>query len=348
MNFMGIKVGLWPYGPDMDKAGDRRRFGFYAKERNIDFEIASIDKEYDIIYLTMGCNISDWLTYKKRYPDAKLVFEIVDSCFLQDLNFFTRSRGIIRWMAGKESKFYLNYQSAITSMLKSADAIVCSSATQKDFIVQYNDNVHISLDYFLNDITHKKTSFTTQKKLKLVWEGQAYTVNNLVGLKDVLKKLEDKIELHVITDPDLVFPFKIFNKKTSSILSHIQCKYHFYPWEKESFSKIISEMDLAIIPIDSHNALHWHKPENKLLLFWQIGIPVLTSNTPAYTQAINKAGLPFLCSSSQDWIQKIEEYIEMKENQRAKYAAKANDYIQNNHTKEIILQKWDKIFSSLY
>ena len=89
MNFTGYKVGFWPNGPGLDKPGDRRRFVFYARERKIDFEIANLHKEYDIIYLTMGCDISAWLKYKRKYPNVKLIFEIIDSYFLQKTGFHT-------------------------------------------------------------------------------------------------------------------------------------------------------------------------------------------------------------------------------------------------------------------
>ncbi|HSN59673.1 MAG TPA: hypothetical protein VLR49_01970 [Ferruginibacter sp.] len=347
MNFTGYKVGFWPYGLGLDKAGDRRRFVFYAREKGLKFEIARKDKHYDIIYLSMGCNISDWLKYKGKFPETKIIFEVIDSYFLQQPSLVTRLKGLVRFVTKKESKLYFNYQSAILDLIKIADAVVCSSATQKNFILQYNKNVHISLDYFLDDITYTKKTLPGSGKLKLVWEGQAYTVHNLLNIKDVFKQLADKVELHVITDPVVVFPFKIFNKKTSSILSQIECDQYFYEWRKETFSKIITEADLAIIPIGQEDELHWNKPENKLLLFWQIGIPVLTSPTPAYTNVMKTAGLSCLCNGTEDWVEKINNYIKMNDDQRKEWVEKADIYLKNNHTKNMILKNWDEIFLSL-
>ncbi len=348
MDFTGYRIGFWPYGLDLNKAGDRRRFVFYAREKNLNFEIASTAQAYDIIYLSMGCNISEWLKYRKKFPDTKIVFEVIDSYFLQRPSLVTRFKGLVRFLTGKESKLYFNYQSAILALIKEADAVVCSSATQQHFILQYNKNVHISLDYFLDDITHTKKNWSVTGKLKLVWEGQAYTVHNLLKIKDVFKQLADKVELHVITDSVIVYPFKIFNKKTSVILSQIQCDQYFYEWRQDTFSKIISEADLAIIPIGSNNELHWNKPENKLLLFWQTGIPVLTSSTPAYSKVMKNAELPCLCTDINDWVQRIEAYIKMNDEQRKEWVAKADTYLQKVHTKDKIIENWDKIFLSLY
>ncbi|MFZ1527331.1 MAG: hypothetical protein WAT19_01180 [Ferruginibacter sp.] len=348
MNLSAYKLGYFPNTPDLQRPGDRRRFVFYAREKNVSFQIASPKQQYDIVYLTMGCNIAAWLRYRKQNPGVKIIFEIIDSYVLEKPGLLNLARGLVRWLAKKESKLFLDYKKAMLSMVKCADAVVCSSGTQQQFLLKYNNNVHVSLDYFLDDINCFKTSYASPgNKLKLVWEGQAYTVHNLLVLKNVLKNLSEKIELHIITDPEVIFPFKIFNKKTKDILSGIACDKYFYTWQKESFAKLLSQMDLAVIPIGSHDALHWNKPENKLLMLWQTGIPTLTSNTPAYTKVMNTANLQFLCSTEEEWTRKIEQYMEMDEQSRMAHFSKATQYLNNHHTKEIILKKWDAIFESV-
>ncbi len=348
MNLSTYKVGYFPNTPDLQRPGDRRRFVFYAREKNISFQVASPSAHYDIVYLTMGCDIAAWLRYKKQYPGTKIIFEIIDSYVLEKPGLFNLARGVVRWLTKKESKLFLDYKKAMLSMVKYADAVVCSSDTQRQFLLKYNSNVHVSLDYFLDDINCFKTDYAPQgSKLKLVWEGQAYTVHNLLVIKNVLKKLSAKIELHIITDPEVLFPFKIFNKKTKDILSGIECDKYFYPWQKESFAKLLSQMDLAIIPIGKQDALHWNKPENKLLMLWQTGIPTLTSNTPAYTKVMDSANMPFLCSTEEEWIKKIEDYTGLDEQARIAHFNKAAGYLNSHHTKEIILRKWDAIFESV-
>ncbi|HRE62398.1 MAG TPA: hypothetical protein PKU77_01330 [Ferruginibacter sp.] len=341
------KFGYWPYKQDYKTAGDRRRFIFYANEKNLQFETASLAKQYDIVYLTVGCDIHQWIQYKKKYPSTKIIFECIDSYSLEGFNLFSFLRGGVRFLKGRESKLYLNYKKALINMYRVADAVVCSTPIQKEYITRYNKNVHISLDYFEADIAHTKKQYETGKKLKLVWEGQSYTVNNLLAIKEVFRTLTDKVELHIITDSSIVFPFEIFNKKTSDIVSKIPCTVFFHPWKINDFSKHITDADLAIIPIKNNDKLYWNKPENKLLLLWQMGVPVLTSNTPAYSRVMNEAGIAGLCSSDNDWITKIEEFIKMNETQREAQAFKATNFLATHHSKEIILQKWDKIFQSV-
>ena len=350
MDLTKYKLAYCPNRWDLALPGDRRRFVFYAREKNIPFSLASVNETYDIVYLTMGCNISKWLDYKKKNPHVKLVFEITDSYFLEGLNFYTAIRGPVRFFSRKETQLYFNYQRAIVKMLKAADAVVCATPIQKDYILQYNSNVHISLDFFSNDITHYKTDFSSSGKLKLVWEGQSYTANNILYINDVLEKFSKDVELHIITDPEIRYPFKIFNRSTAKLLAPLKCQHFIHDWTRDTFSEIISRMDLAIIPLGNsqHGKLTMNKPENKLLLFWQMGIPTIVSTSPAYKRVMDKAGLPLYCNTKEEWHEKINSFMKTSEDGRKELTVKASEYIKTYHSKEIILKKWDDIFASLF
>ena len=347
INWNEIRIAYRPYHKDCAVPGDRRRFIFFAKERKITFEIADPSKQYDIIYLTYGCDLGRWIAYKKANPRTKIIYELIDSYLLEGAGLFTFFRGAVRFITKKESRLYLNYKNAIREMVSVCDAVVCSTPVQKEDISRFNNNIHISLDYFSNDISHHKTSFKSNGKLKLVWEGQSYTVKNLLAINDVLGKLQEETELHIITDPVIKYPFGIFDKKTSRLLKDLKCKYYLHDWTRATFSAIISGADLAIIPISSKQKLMWNKPENKLLLLWEMGIPVLTSDTAAYKRVMDKAGLDFYCRTPEEWIQKIKQYKDETEDQRRLNASIAAKYLLCYHNKELILENWDKIFESV-
>ncbi len=347
MNFANLTVGYWPNQPDCSAPGDRRRFIFYAKERGIEIETASPLKQYDFIYLTSGCNISQWVAYKKKHPETKLIFELIDSYLLQPLTPLLYFRGLIRFLSKRESKVYLNYKNAFKDIIKIADAVVCSTPLQMENIKRYNANVHVSLDYFTNEITHFKTDYKVEGKLKLVWEGQAYTVRNLLQLNDVFKTLADKIELHIITDPEIKYPFKIFNRQTKNVLKNLACNYFLYNWEKNIFSKIISRCDLSVIPINMDDRLMLNKPENKLLLLWETGIPVITSATPAYARVFKDAGLNYTCIINNEWLEKLQGFIEKTAEQRKADMEKATAYLEATHSKQQLINNWDKVFMSV-
>lgn len=232
-------------------------------------------------------------------------------------------------------------------MVSVCDAIVCSTPIQKQDLSRFNRNIHISLDYFSDDITQHKANYRSGGKLKLVWEGQAYTVKNLFVINDVLGQLKDEVELHIVTDPVIKYPFRIFDKKTSRLLRKLKCSYQLYDWTKPTFSRIITESDLAIIPISSGQGIMWNKPENKLLLLWEMGIPVLTSGTPAYERVMDKAQLDFYCREPKEWIDKIRRFKNDTEDERKQKALLADNYLHHYHSKDIILESWDGIFESI-
>ncbi len=347
MNWNNLKIGYRPYHPSMSVPGDRRRFVFYAKQRNIGFEPASPKKEYDIVYLTAGCDLTAWLRYKKKHPGTKIIYELIDSYIQEDFNLFGLLRGPVRFLTGKESGLHFNYARMIRRMIRAADAIVCSTPKQKEVMLPWNKNIHISLDYFEDDIIEKKNNYHVNGKIKAVWEGQAYTVSNLLSINDVLEKFGDQLELHVITDPVARYPLKIFNKKTDSILKKLKCRWEFHPWDKKSFSHIISQADLALIPIERSDKLMWYKPENKLLLLWQAGIPVLTTATPAYTRVMQQAGIPMTCDTPEDWVNQLMNFRKLDDPGRAAIMQRAGHWLSENHTREAICKNWDTIFESV-
>jgi len=341
------KTAYAPYSKNLSAPGDRRRFIFYAAERKIIFEIAKPNKEYNIVYLTYGCDISIWIDYKRSHPNVKLIFELIDSYLLEETSFLTVFRGSARFIAGKESSLWLNYKTALRKMVSIADAVVCSSLSQREDILPLNKNTHISLDYFSNDITCQKKTWASKGKIKLVWEGQSNTLKNLLVLNPIFEKLSPKIELYVITDKFIMSAFGAIRKPTRRLLEKLRCDFTFIEWEKSTFSEHIANADLAIIPINMADSMARNKPENKLLLFWEIGIPTLTSDTPAYRRTMRMAGLDFYCSNANDWEDKIIKYGAMPLDLRLDTASKAKNYITEFHNKSQNLRKWDSIFDSI-
>lgn len=337
-------IGYAPYSVNITAPGDRRRFVIYAKSRNLQFEIANTNKYYEIVYITSSANISAWITYKKKHENTKLIFEITDSYILNDNLLWNFGRGIYRYFQGRENKLFFYYINIYKRIFKIADAVVCSTQVQKDYILKYNRNVHISLDYFDEDITCKKTNYKANRPFTLVWEGQSCTVKNILILKSVLEKFNN-VHLKIITDMKIPIAWNL-KRKTEHLFKDCNFSFQIIPWDINTFSKEISQADLAIIPIDMTDKLFLNKPENKLILFWKIGIPVLTSATPAYKKVFTAINYDLSCSRDTDWIDKLSLFIngEINVEEHMKIVTK---YIDTYHNKEKILKKWDEIFKSV-
>jgi len=347
MNWSSLRIGYAPYSINLCAPGDRRRFCFYAKNRHLNFELADPRKIYDIVYLTYGCNIADWLDYKKKYPKVKFVFELIDSYLLEKYTPLTALKGFVRFVTGRESRIFINYKAALKKIIAISGAVVCSTELQAIDLKKLNKNVHISLDYFSDDVIFRKENYAVESKLKLVWEGQPYTVGNIIFLNDVFKRLACPIELYIITDVVASYYNKLYKVKTKSLLKNLKCNYVLIPWDREKISELVAGCDLAIIPIIKNDIFSLNKPENKLLFFWEMGIPVITTDTPAYQRVMDQAGLDYCCATTEDWVRKIERLVGLDRYARKELVEKTNDYINRFHSKEIILKKWDRIFVSL-
>src|SRR5262249_10506730 len=119
-----------------------------------------------------------------------------------------------------------------------------------------------------------------------------------------------------------------------------------YAWNEHTFSPIVRTCDLALIPIPLHNPLLAGKPENRLLLFWRMGLPVLASATPAHTRAMKQCGLDMTCTTQQDWLSALEYYASNEPARKhAGQAGKA--FVEANHSEEKTLELWDKVFCSV-
>ena len=348
MRFSRVKIAYVPYSDNLDAPADRRRFVFYANERKIKFERADSKCIYDIVYLTYGCDLGVWIDYKRRNPSVKIIFELIDSYLLQKPSILTLLKGPIRYILGYESNFFLDYKSALYEIIALSDAVVCSTELQRNDLLWLNKNIHVSLDFFGKDISlNRKINYKMSKKIKLVWEGQPYWVKDLLLLNDIFKNIDYDFEIKIITDRTANYYLGLRKLEISKILCELNCQYEFIEWNRETFVSQISDCDLALIPIDPSDSFAINKPENKLLFFWEVGIPVLTSDTPAYKRVMDMAGIDLYCSSGVEWREKIEKFIISDESSRKEISNMASIYLNKFHSKDLILSKWDLIFNSL-
>lgn len=125
---------------------------------------------------------------------------------------------------------------------------------------------------------------------------------------------------------------KFFKKSNSQVIIH--------EWETERLVEIAKKSELAIIPVNTRDSFANLKPENKLLSMWTLGLPTLTSCTPAYERVLTSAGLDFCIVKDDEWENKISILLK-NVNLKNEIISKANVYLNTHHTKKILLEKWE-------
>ncbi|MCC6274527.1 MAG: hypothetical protein IT569_01590 [Leptospiraceae bacterium] len=348
MNLKNIKIGYVPYNNTLASPGDRRRFCYYARERKIDYEIATSGKKYDIVILSQAADLSYWCKYKKN--NTKIVFDFIDSYLAVQKNDIKGIlRGAGKYLTGQNKYLRFSYKSVLEEMCQNSCAVICSTEEQKKDIEKFNKNVHIILDIQAGDIQKVKEDYSIEKDINIVWEGLPYNIASFQEVSGVLNELKKKykISLHLVTDLRFNQYLGKFGKKYSiDIIEKIFQPSFLYAWNEHTCSTIITSCDLAIIPLSLKDSFACGKPENKLLLFWRMGMPTIVSATPAYKRAMGKCGLDMVCSTSQEWTDTLEKYINDKS--LRELAGKAGHRIaMDEYGVASILAKWDRMFESI-
>ena len=348
MDLKSLRIGYLPYSQNFEHPGDKRRFIYYAKKRGISFEIADPSKKYDILVLTQNADLSIWHNYD--IGGAKIIYDLIDSYLLIPKNEFKGNlRGLAKYFAGKSKYLKLNHWSAIEEMCFRSDAVICSTNEQSYRIMPFCSNVHKILDVHKSVSYKVKSDFTSGNVFNIVWEGLPGNLYAFNLFKEVFKNLEKKYEiaLHFVTDLNYFRYLDKYGKSNSMrIVENLTKRTYFYQWNELTCAEIITKCDLAIIPVDLNNQLVKGKPENKLLLFWRMGIPTITSSTPAYKRAMLTAGLDMSCSDKKEWFSKIEEYI-LDEKARRRAGLNGLKTSKLNYSSSEIVKQWDNVFNSI-
>ena len=347
-----LSIGYAPYSSDFSSSGDRRRFVYYANSKAIDFEIAKPENEYDVVFVTHGADITVWSKYDKS--KAVIVYELVDSYLATPVfSFYGLFRGLAKYISGKHKYCQLNQKKSIESMCRRADIVICSTEEQKNHISHYCDDVRIILDVKSEYHNHR---MTLQPKLKnnelnIAWEGVPHNIKSFTVIRDALSILSKQyqINLHLMT----ALKYKKYMNKyvTRHTINEVK-KYidvnnvYLYQWNELTVSHISSACDFAVIPINSNDTMDNGKPEDKLLIFWLMGLPAVVSETPAHLRAMKGAGVSMACSSTNDWVSTIKDIVENK-TKRDQSAEKGFAYASRVNSVEAIMSLWDDLFEDI-
>ena len=344
-----LKIGYASYAFFPANISDKRRFGYYAKQKKIAFEIADPNKKFDLVYITHNADLSVWSNYQK--DSTKIIYELTDSYLsIPAYSFKNLFRGVARYITRRHKYLLFNQTNTIKSMCKRADAVVCSTIEQKKYIETLCPNTHVILD-FKYMFKRVKKSYAIHKEINIVWEGLPYNIKSFSVIKNALSVLNKryKVNLHLITSIEYgKYMGEYIKKQTINDVRKVLDvnAIYLYEWNIDTCSHIAGACDLAVIPINKDDPMDWGKPENKLLNFWLMGLPTITSATPAHLRAMAKAELSMTCSSEEQWIELLEYYIKNLDD-RELVANKGFAFASSVTNDKVIMSQWDDVFNSV-
>lgn len=343
------RIGYASYSRDFSGPGDRRRFSAYARQRGLVYDYPDLKGDYDLVVVTQNADLPGWTERKRREGDRlRIVLDLVDPYFEQKRLDERLLKGVGRYLEGRDSRLSPDFLRTLKGICRAADGVICSTREQRETILEYNPNVEISFDWFDEELGAPKCGFRRDGRLKLVWEGQAGTLRGIQVLRGPLNALKDKVELHVVTDPSVPrFYGRLGTLPATELLAGIECPVRLMPWRKETFSDQITAADLAVIPMDFSHPMFAKKPENKLVLLWKLGMPVLTGPTAAYRRTMAAAGLDMVCETESDWTERLAALAEAPSATLAELARRGRDHALSAYDETAFRAPFDRMFSSL-
>jgi hypothetical protein len=344
-----LRIGYVPVSEGLDRPGDRRRFCFYARKKDISFEIARPSQTYDVVVVAAGGDISPWLQYGKG--NAKIIYDQVDAYLaIPPWSLNGLFRGLAKFALRQNRFLLLNYTAGIREMCSRADAVICSTEKQRTDILPYCGNVHRILDFQGDTLRMVKREYHTGDIFNFVWEGLPENLWFLSEIRPALLGLQKKrrIAIHTITALRYgkYLHGRVAQRRTEDEARKIFSPLYVYSWNEHTCSAICCSCDLALIPIPLHKPFAAGKPENKLLFFWRLGMPAIVTATAAHVRAMKECGLSMACQTSQDWQDALERYVS-DEHARREAGHLGKEFANRRYSEERLLAQWDEVFFSV-
>jgi len=339
------------YSADLSHIADRRRIGLWINKK--DFEV--FDSKNIPISVQVIQPLTDPFLIKKLDSDTKIVLDMVDgylvdtpSILIDYARYFLRSSKI------PAICLPMRFSKSLRRVCTLVDLVVVASDEQAELVRPFNQNVKVirdSHDELGEPLPIKEIS--KNNNLNIFWEGLGFT---LIHFEDIANDLGEFListnsTLHIVTNevyPRFAAKFakvkaikvvrQIFGDAASRVIVH--------PWSEEKVKEIASECDFGIIPINDQNRFAQLKPENKLLIYWRLGLQTLFSNTPSYVRLANGVGVPEYSVKSGEWGEKLR-LISNTPGGLSKNMLNLQEYLLRFHSEETILNKWREALNSL-
>ena len=345
-----LRIGYWPLSPTLSSAGDRRRLIFWAQARGHTI-VTDLTQSVDLIVASENVDFNSKVFDQTKIP---IIFDLVDAYLspLSQVDDF--ARGLAKRIAGQISGGVRPFSDHVKDFCSRADAVVCSSVEQEAVINLYNLNTHVILDSHdeIPFIEIKNKQPLSHLEKRILWEGQPATIGGIRQISAVLSTLsrENTLNLDFVTD-EKYFKFlgRFIQGRTQDLVKDdfSEAKYglRMIPWSVDSLVVSAKASTAAMIPIDLNVPIQRMKPENRLLIMWRLGLPCLTSPSPAYMRVAHKAGVNAICIDLSAW---LENFRKLFEDSAFAYAEtiRGQNYLKEYHNRGVLLEKWDLAIES--
>lgn len=345
-----LTVGYTSYSRTRSHPGDRLRFPHFAAVQGFPLLEAKPGGDYDLVVITQAADIAAWSRLPRGAGRPRLIYDLIDSYL--NVGFFNSPREIFRgvgkFVVGQSSSLVLDFRKATMAMCRRADAVVCSTPEQAAVLRQYNPCVSPILDFTSVMATDRKTNYAAGNPFRIVWQGRGSNAHTLGVIAEPLRALasERPIEVHLVTELD--YPTMLGHYGRQSTVREVRrllrgVPTFFHEWNEVMLGRVATACDLAVLPLPSSrfsNRMYWHKPENRLCLFWRMGVPVIASATPSHVRTMRDAQQDNYCSTTSEWTERLL-LLASEEKLRRLAGEGGRQWVEATWSDEQLLARWE-------
>jgi glycosyltransferase involved in cell wall biosynthesis len=344
------KIGYVPYDGSLDAPGDRRRFVAWAHDRGVDFDV--VDGPQEGIDVAVVCTVADLTRWRSAPPGLRVIYDVTDDYLgLPSHGWKNRARGIAKFLSGELSRPTLHYRELMVDMCRRADVVVCTSEAQRDHVLMAagEKDVRLILDCYDAGWPSRKRDYRSSGPPRVAWEGLPFNVGTLAVVREALDALPAELRpsVHVVTQPTFRPYARRFGRRSAKGIAQQalpNSEVVIHPWARDTVPDLVSGCDVAIIPLPLDDRFATGKSAQKLISLWALGMPVVTSATPAYEEAMKAAGLDLACRTTADWTRALTLLLSDEDARRAAGEA-GREYVERHASREIMLARWDDVLA---
>jgi hypothetical protein len=246
------------------------------------------------------------------------------------------------------------FSSSLKELCGKVDLIVVASQEQAEIARLYNEHVWIIRDSHdeLGEPLELKP-IQKNENFNIFWEGLGFTLFHFEEVAEVLGEflLKTNSVLNLVTNDSFPRYANSFGRVKSDKLikkmfgaASTNVKIH--SWSQENVRKIALDCDFGVIPILEHDQFARLKPENKLLIYWRLGLQTLFSDTPSYVRVSSEIGVSDYSVKSGEWQLKLEQ-VAISRDFLSPNMPKAKEFLLESHSNKVILSQWKQTLESL-
>ena len=224
--------------------------------------------------------------------------------------------------------------------MSQADLVTTPSAVLSGVFKSLNKNVKV-IKNFLDFRIWKPLNLIKDEWVRIGWQGGWSHYPDFAEIQPVLEEVMAKHPNTRLVIMGTDFPGLMKNLPRDRIDLEMWTGMETYPWKFKTLN-----IDIGLAPI-VNNEFNTCKSEIKWEEYSSLGIPSCASDIPPYNLAIRDGKTGFLCSNTQEWVDRLSELISNIDLRR-KMGQDALTYVREHYDIEKGVEQYRTAYNSLY